>query len=86
MLPWQKMAKPLEGRVVVAHVGCCVFLCFGFYVVFDKIDIGKSKNGGLLCNQNIKSTTKPPQCYDMSFTEMVHRKITASHLDMKLVV
>jgi hypothetical protein len=30
MLQWQKMAKPLEGRVVVAHVGCCVFcvVCF----------------------------------------------------------
>jgi hypothetical protein len=30
MLPWQKMAKPLEGRVVAAHVGCCVFcvLCY----------------------------------------------------------
>jgi hypothetical protein len=30
MLPWQKMAKPLVGRAVTAHVGCCVFcdLCF----------------------------------------------------------
>jgi hypothetical protein len=30
MLPWQKMAKPLEGRVAVSHVGCCVF----YVVVF----------------------------------------------------
>ncbi len=28
MLQWQKMAKPLEGRAVVAHVGCCVFCVF----------------------------------------------------------
>ena len=28
MLPWQKMAKPLEGRAMVAHVGCCVFCVF----------------------------------------------------------
>jgi hypothetical protein len=25
MLPWQKMAKQLEGRAMAAHVGCCVF-------------------------------------------------------------
>ncbi len=25
MLPCQKMAKELEGRVVAAHAGCCVF-------------------------------------------------------------
>jgi hypothetical protein len=28
MLPWQKMAKPLEGRVMAAHVGCCLFCVF----------------------------------------------------------
>jgi hypothetical protein len=28
MLPWQKMAKPLEGRAVAAHVGCCVLCVF----------------------------------------------------------
>jgi hypothetical protein len=28
MLPWQKMAKPLEGRAVAAHLGCCVFCVF----------------------------------------------------------
>jgi hypothetical protein len=28
MLPWQKMAKPLEGRAMAAHVGCCVFFVF----------------------------------------------------------
>jgi hypothetical protein len=28
MLPWQNMAKPLEGRVMTAHVGCCVFCVF----------------------------------------------------------
>ncbi len=28
MLPWQKMAKLLEGRVVAAHVGCCVLCVF----------------------------------------------------------
>jgi hypothetical protein len=25
MFPWQKMAKPLDGRAMAAHVGCCVF-------------------------------------------------------------
>jgi hypothetical protein len=34
------MAKLLEGRAVVAHVGCCVFcivcLCFVFCVVFER--------------------------------------------------
>jgi hypothetical protein len=33
MLPWQKMAKPLEGRVVAAHVGCCVFCVFLCFVL-----------------------------------------------------
>jgi hypothetical protein len=28
MLPWQKMAKLLEGRAMAAHVGCCVFCVF----------------------------------------------------------
>ncbi len=28
MLPWQKMAKPLEGRVAAAHLGYCVFCVF----------------------------------------------------------
>jgi hypothetical protein len=28
MLPWQKMAKPLEGRAVVAYVGYCVIVVF----------------------------------------------------------
>jgi hypothetical protein len=28
MLPWQKMAKPLEGRAMAAHVGCCLFCVF----------------------------------------------------------
>jgi hypothetical protein len=28
MLPWQKIAKPLEGRAMVAHVGCCAFCVF----------------------------------------------------------
>ncbi len=33
MLPWQKMAKPLKGRAMAAHVGCCVFcVC----VVFER--------------------------------------------------
>jgi hypothetical protein len=33
MLPWQKMAKPLEGRVMAAHVGCCVFFCVLCFVL-----------------------------------------------------
>jgi hypothetical protein len=28
MLPWQMMAKLLEGRAVAAYVGCCVFCVF----------------------------------------------------------
>ena len=26
--PWRERAKPLGARVVAAHVGCCVLLCF----------------------------------------------------------
>jgi hypothetical protein len=35
MLPWQKMAKLLEGRAMAAHFGCCVFCVFVFHVVFE---------------------------------------------------
>ncbi len=28
ILPWQKMAKLLEGRAMAAHVVCCVFCVF----------------------------------------------------------
>ena len=35
MLPWRKMAKPLEGRAMAAHVGCWVFCVFVFCVVFE---------------------------------------------------
>ena len=31
--PWRERAKPRGVRVVVAHAGCCVFLCFSVVVV-----------------------------------------------------
>ncbi len=75
MLPWQKLAKPLGGRAAVSHVGCCVFcvvvFCAGPYfwqlLANRHVEIWSetSLNGQLCCIHNIKSTTKPPKCYDM---------------------
>ena len=33
--PWRERAKPVEGRTVAAHVGCCVF-CVLCVVVFKQ--------------------------------------------------
>ncbi len=73
MLPWWKIAKPLEGRAMAAHVGYCV-LCFLCFVLCSSGLLATGvvenwcrhkQNCWLLCNHNIKSTTKPPQCNDM---------------------
>jgi hypothetical protein len=44
MLPWQKMAKPLEGRAVVADVGCCVVFCVVFEWPFSHRGVRKLKS------------------------------------------
>jgi hypothetical protein len=87
MLPWRKMATPLGGRAAESRVGCCVFcvvvFCAGPYfwqlLANQHVEIWSetSRNDQLCCIHNIKV---PPKCYDMSLTEMDHRKITGLNI------
>ncbi len=70
-----------EGRRhLMLVVVCFVLLCFVLEGTFGWPQSETSRNGQLLCIYNIKSTTNPPKCYDMSFTEMVHRKMTGLNI------
>ncbi len=50
---------------VVLFLCVCRNLLVAIWLV--ETQSGTSQNGQLLCNHNRKSTTKPPQCNDMSF-------------------
>ncbi len=85
---WQSRLRVGQWRLMLV-AECFVFLCF-VLCLSGLLATGvvenwyrQKQNCWLWCNHNIKSTTKPPQC---NYTEMVHRKMTAPHIDMKLIV
>ncbi len=91
---WQSLWRVGQWRLMLVVV---CFVYFLFCVVFKRpfsyrrgrkltSAKAKAKLPTLLCNHNIKITTKPPQCNYMSFKGIVHRKMTAPHIDMKLIV
>ncbi len=88
---WQSCWRVGQWRlilVVVCFVFLCFMLCSSCLLATGVVEnwYWQKQNCQLLCNHNIKSKTKPPQCNYMSFKEMVHGKMTAPHIDMNLIV